>query len=73
MGDDTWKNGKWIPSDPGDYSDLVAKNEDGTFTSLKQLCHTVAAKILYIWTAPSNDESKSMNVLKSRALNWAVF
>ena len=70
--DYTWKRGKWIAYDPGEHYDLVATTDNGTSVSLRRLCNSEAAEMLGIWMAPSFNESKQINVLKSKTLAWGA-
>ena len=71
--DFVWKKGVYTLADGGKTGDIVAHDENGTKISLSYLLHNSATKMLGVWLAPDGSHTKQIEMMKSKAMDWADY
>ena len=69
----TWKGRCWKYSDEGDSFDLIVRNKDGIYESLKYLTCNLAREMLGIYLAPNGKETKQIEVMRAKATEWGMY
>ena len=70
--DYVWSKGKWTAIDAAKDLDLVATSADGNLVSLKRLYADNASEMLGVWIAPSGNQSKLIQELQQKAMEWGA-